>query len=78
MNNSITSTSVYQLLSRREIEILKLIVEGNIDKEIAKKLGISFYTVRTHHQNILSKTGQRNSTSLVHFALKNGLNIMLS
>jgi len=42
-------------LSRREIEILKLIAEGCINKEISKKLCISIHTVRNHIANIFSR-----------------------
>ena len=66
-------TNIYNILTRREIEITKLIIDGNTDKEIANKLGISFLTVRTHHKNILTKTQQKNISGLIQFALKNGL-----
>jgi DNA-binding NarL/FixJ family response regulator len=65
--------NIYSILTRREIEVTKLIVAGNTDKEITTKLGISFHTVRTHHKNILHKTGQKNISMLIIFALKSGL-----
>jgi DNA-binding NarL/FixJ family response regulator len=65
---------IYDILTRREIEITKLIVNGCTDKEITTRLGISFYTVRTHHKNILRKTEQKNIGGLMKFALNNGLN----
>ncbi len=65
--------SLYSLLSRREIQILKLIVEGFTDKEIALQLGISFNTIRTHHQNIRIKTGQHCMGSLIIFAIQNSI-----
>lgn len=42
-------------LSSREIEVLKLVVKGNINKEIADILSISFNTVLTHRKNISSE-----------------------
>ena len=63
------SNTIYDLLTRREIEITKLIVTGCTDKEIATQLGISFHTVRHHHQNILQKTKQHNIGGLMKFAL---------
>lgn len=66
--------TIYELLSRREIQILQLIVGGHTDKQIAKKLGVSFYTVRTQHQNILRKTQQHKINGLISYAILNGLN----
>ena len=65
--------NIYEILTRREIEITTLIINGLTDKEIAEKLGLSFYTVRTHHQNILRKTQQKNISGLINLASKNGL-----
>jgi len=67
--------SIYDILTRREIEIIKLIVNGCTDKKIAAQLNISFNTVRRHHQNILQKTEQNNIGGLMKFALKHGINI---
>ena len=73
MEENKTETNIYDILTRREIEITLLIINGNTDKEIATKLNISFQTVRTHHKNILRKTQQKNASCLMQFALKNGL-----
>lgn len=73
--NDISNNSVYQLLSRREVQILQLIIEGNTDKEIAGKLGISFNTVRTNHQKILSKTNQHSISGLIYYARNSTNNI---
>lgn len=58
-------------LSRREIEIIKLLAEGFTSVQIGEKLFISDHTVRTHRKNILRKTGAVNTTQLVQFALNN-------
>jgi DNA-binding NarL/FixJ family response regulator len=50
---------------------LKLICEGFCNTDIAEKLFISHRTVDRHRSNLLSKTGCRNSTSLVMYAVKN-------
>ena len=42
-----------KILSNREIEVLSLIVQGLINKEIAEKLSISLTTVITHRKNIM-------------------------
>lgn len=58
-------------LSTRELEVLKLICDGYSNAEIAEQLFISHRTVDRHRANLLSKTGCKNSTSLVMYAVKN-------
>ena len=65
--------SIADSLSKRELEILKLICEGLSTKQISEKLGISPRTVGGHRNNILKKTGLNNTASLVSFALNNKL-----
>lgn len=60
-------------LSRREIDIIKLIKEGLSSKEIASKLDISLKTVEVHRYNILKKLKLRNTAALVNFINVNGL-----
>jgi DNA-binding NarL/FixJ family response regulator len=60
-------------LTPREREILRLIAEGMMTKEIAGRLFISIPTVETHRANLMSKTGARNVASLVRFAMNAGL-----
>lgn len=48
----------------RELEVLRLIVAGERDLEIAEHLGISLRTVKNHVQNLKDKTGMRNRTEL--------------
>lgn len=60
-------------LSRREIEILLLIAEGLTNNEIAEKLFTSRRTVEGHRQNLLEKTGARNTATLIRFAVRNGI-----
>lgn len=57
-------------LTKREIEIIRLIDNGLINKEIAKKLFISEQTVTTHRKSILRKTGAHNVSTLLNFARK--------
>jgi len=57
------------LLTRREKEVLELIVEGLTNNEIAKKLFISIATVDTHRKNLLTKLNARNTAALVKTAL---------
>jgi DNA-binding NarL/FixJ family response regulator len=60
-------------LSKREIEIVKLLAEGLTSLQIADKLFIAEHTVKTHRKNILRKTGATNTSQLVQFALNNQL-----
>lgn len=60
-------------LTPRESEILKLICQGLSNAEISEKISLSLRTVEGHKSNLISKTGVRNSVSLVMYALKNNL-----
>jgi len=60
-------------LTKREIEILKLVKSGFLSKEISDKLSISVHTVNTHRQRFLEKLGANNSFEAVMFASKFGL-----
>jgi len=60
-------------LSKREIEVLKLISTGLSNQEIAEKLFISLSTVKTHTSNIYSKLGVKNRASAIVTAQESGL-----
>jgi DNA-binding NarL/FixJ family response regulator len=60
-------------LTEREIEILKLIVEGKSNKEISELLFISQRTAEKHKSNILNKLDMNSVVDLVKFAIKNKL-----
>ncbi|MFT5819261.1 MAG: two-component system nitrate/nitrite response regulator NarL [Crocinitomix sp.] len=60
-------------LTKREIEVLKLIAQEFTSPEIAEKLFIVEATVNTHRRNLISKLGVRNSLGLVSYAYKNGM-----
>lgn len=60
-------------LTKRETEILKLVKDGYLSKEISSKLSISLHTVNTHRQRFLEKLGVNNSVEAVMFASKFGL-----
>ncbi len=67
------SSSLFPKLSRREKDVMKLILEEYTTQEIADKLFISFGTVETHRRNMLVKTGTRNTAGLVRVVLEYGL-----
>ncbi len=60
----------FPTLSRREKEVLDLILKEYTTQEIADKLFISFGTVETHRRNMLTKTGARNTAGLVRTAIE--------
>jgi DNA-binding CsgD family transcriptional regulator len=60
-------------LTHREIEVLRLIPEGMLDKEIADQLGISPLTVGVYMKSIREKTGAKNKAELVRFAFQKNL-----
>ncbi len=60
-------------LTTREREILKMISDGMLSKEISWLLNISVHTVNTHRQRILEKFGVNNSIEAIHNARRQGL-----
>jgi DNA-binding NarL/FixJ family response regulator len=60
-------------LSKREREILQLVVEGKSSTEVSKILFISSKTVETYKSRIMQKLNIRDLPSLVRFAIKNGI-----
>jgi DNA-binding NarL/FixJ family response regulator len=60
-------------LSRREKQILQLIVDEMTTGEIALELNIAFGTVETHRRNMMQKLGVKNVVGLVRLAIENGL-----
>lgn len=62
-----------QILSSREIEILKLVAGGLSNTEIGTKLFISDKTVKVHRENIMKKLSLHNVAGLVRYAIENGM-----
>ncbi len=65
-------TTPERKLSKREIDVLRLIVKGYINKEIADKLNIGLTTVITHRKNIVAKLGRRSVSALTIYAVMHG------
>jgi DNA-binding CsgD family transcriptional regulator len=70
-NNPINEKS--KELSSRETDVLKCIVQGLTNKDIADTLNISLNTVLTHRKNITSKLGIKTVSGLTFYAIMNGL-----
>jgi DNA-binding NarL/FixJ family response regulator len=62
-----------EILTPRELEVLKLIAEAHTSKEIAQMLVISVKTVERHRANILEKLGMRDRVQLTRYAIRRGL-----
>lgn len=63
-----------ELLSKREQEIIELIMEGNLNKEIAFSLSISISTVEAHRANIMKKMRAKNVAQLIKMYLLGQVN----
>ena len=63
----------FEVLTPRELQVLKLIAEAYTSKEIAKELVISVKTVERHRQNILDKLGMSDRVELTRYAIRRGL-----
>jgi DNA-binding NarL/FixJ family response regulator len=61
------------ILTPRELQVLKLIAEAFTSKEIAQQLFISIKTVERHRQNILDKLGMNDRVELTRYAIRRGL-----
>jgi DNA-binding NarL/FixJ family response regulator len=62
-----------ELLTDRQMQVVKLIAEGMINREIAEELVISEKTVERHRANILEKLGMRDRVELTRWAIRRGL-----
>jgi DNA-binding NarL/FixJ family response regulator len=63
----------FEILTPRELQVLKLIAEARSSKEIAAELVISVKTVERHRQNILDKLGMSDRVELTRYAIRRGL-----
>jgi DNA-binding NarL/FixJ family response regulator len=57
-------------LTRRQVEIVRLVAEGNSNKVIAYRLGVAEQTVKNHLHRIFGKLGVQDRTSLAAFAIR--------
>jgi two-component system, NarL family, response regulator NreC len=63
----------YETLTDREKQVLKLVAEGNSNKEIAETLDISVKTAMAHREHLMEKLGVHSRTELIKFALRRGV-----
>lgn len=57
----------------REVQIIRLLAEGKVNKEIAYQLGIAVRTVEAHRANVMQKLGLHSMADLIHYALRHGM-----
>jgi DNA-binding NarL/FixJ family response regulator len=67
------ASSVYDSLTHREREVLKLVAEGKSNKYIAEFLNLSVKTVEKHRSNLMSKLDVHNASGLTAYAIEKGL-----
>ncbi len=72
-SNSHDEENNENLLSKREIEVLKLFAEGMTNQEIADKLFISIRTVESHKNHIMARLELKTTVDLVKFAIRNNI-----
>ena len=64
---------LYDLLTDREKQVLRLVAMGQSNKEVADALGISVKTAMSHREHLMEKLRLRNRTDLIKFAIKKGV-----
>jgi DNA-binding NarL/FixJ family response regulator len=57
----------------RESEVLKFVVEGHTNADIAERLALSIKTVETYRARIMRKLGVKDTVELVKFAMRHGI-----
>lgn len=67
------SEDLYELLTDREKQVLRLVALGQSNKEVADSLGISVKTAMSHREHLMEKLGLRNRTDLIKFAIRKGV-----
>jgi two-component system, NarL family, response regulator NreC len=63
----------YALLTEREKETLQLLAEGKSNKEVARILNLSVYTVETHRSNIMEKLNLHTTAEIILYAVRKKL-----
>lgn len=67
------SEDLYELLTDREKQVLRLVALGQSNKEVADSLGISVKTAMSHREHLMEKLGLKNRTDLIKFAIRKGV-----
>jgi len=70
---SARSGSLYDTLTDREKQVLKLVADGKSNKEVAELLDISVKTAMSHRENLMEKLDLHSRTELIKYALREGV-----
>ncbi|MHA1757219.1 MAG: response regulator, partial [Promethearchaeota archaeon] len=73
LEDSSGGSSSHEILSDREYQIMCMIASGKRIKEIADALSLSVKTISTYRIRILKKMNMKNTSQLIHYAIKSGL-----
>ncbi len=65
--------SAVEALTRRELDVLRLLAKGNTNRQIASLLGLSMRTVENHRANLMGKLGLASRVELVNYAEEHDL-----
>jgi DNA-binding NarL/FixJ family response regulator len=60
-------------LTRREMELIQLIAEGQANKQIAVELGIGLKTVEKHRERLMAKLNIHETAGLTRYAIRSGI-----
>ena len=71
--NEVGAEDSYELLTKRERDVLQLVAEGKSNKEVASLLNLSLYTVETHRTHILQKLNLHSVPELILYAVRKGI-----
>jgi DNA-binding NarL/FixJ family response regulator len=74
-NDAAASPTSRSTLTPREIDVMRLVAEGNPVKDVASTLGISTKTVETHKFNLMRKLNLRNTAQIVAYAIHNHISV---
>jgi len=74
-NDLSAAQGVRSNLTPREIDVMRLVAEGNPVKDVASTLGISTKTVETHKFNLMRKLNLRNTAQIVAYAIHNNISV---
>ena len=66
---------IFNTLTRREVEVLHLIIDGLTNQKIADRLGVSSRTVEMHRSNLIHKLGVKSTAELVALAVERGFRV---
>ena len=66
----------HERLSRRELQLMKLLAHGESQKEAADVMGLNIKTVGTYHTRILQKTGLDSDVDIAHYAMRHNLIVL--